>query len=413
MRASPDHHSPAETETGAGEPTGSDTGAVANPPIRTSGGSARRIVFALVGVAALTAAGLGAAMIALAVLLTLILLHEGGHFLAARACRMRVHQFFVGFGPVVWSTTRGETEYGVKAIPLGGFVRIAGMSDADRDDPRGYGKAGRFQKLAVVAAGPVANLVVALVVGFFVLFALGLPTTTTTLSGVDPSGPAYVAGLRAGDTVVAVDGAATGAWDDVVAAVERAGQTATVEVDRDGTTVTYPVAVEQVGGVNRIGVNAGEELVRKGFVESITGSVEVVRFVSGQALQGIGALVTGFGNTLSGLAGGDVNPENRPLSPVGAIQVGTSVGSDSVHSALTLVIIYSVFLAVFNLLPIPPLDGGHMAIVAVESALSAIRRRKVEVPQAVIQRIAGAFVVALLFVGAVALVLDITQPIKL
>jgi membrane-associated protease RseP (regulator of RpoE activity) len=383
------------------------------PTAPTRSGSWRRLAVVAMGAAGLHLAGYGAPVVALSVLLSLILLHETGHYLAARACGMRVHQFFVGFGPVLWSTTRGETEYGVKVLPLGGYVRIAGMSDADRDDPRGYAQSGRWQKLAVVAAGPVMNLVIALVVGFFVLLSIGVPSSSTTLGSVDEQLGAYQAGIRAGDQVVEVDGVATATWADVVAGIEQGSDPVQVVVVRDGVAERFDVPVAEVDGARRVGVAAGVAYERESFAGSVAGSVNAVRFVSGQALKGIGSLAAGFGNTLAGLTGAEVAPEYRPLSPVGAVKLGVDVGGDSLYDALSLVLIYSVFLAVFNLLPIPPLDGGHMLIVVIESVASFLKRRPVVVPAAVVQRVTLSFVVLLLGVGLVALFLDLTQPLNL
>lgn len=402
-----------DVHTSKSESVGVRTDGAEQPTRR---GSLGRGVLAIAAVGVAVGLGFGAAVLALSVLLLLILIHEGGHYLAARACRMRVHQFFVGFGPVIWSRVRGETEYGIKAIPLGGYVQIAGMGGTDRDDPRGYHRAGRLRKLAVVAAGPVANLVTALSVSFIVLYLVGVASLSPTLAGVDAAGPAGAAGIRSGDRIVAIDGHVVDTWGDVLDNVIAAGPGSTVDIDVTRGERTLQYAVPVVAGTDgraRIGVVAGQEQHRESAVDALVGSVEVVRFVSTEALDGLGGLVTGFGDTVRGLFGGQVDADNRPLSPIGAIQVGTEVGGDSLENALTLVVLYSVFLAVFNLLPIPPLDGGHMAVIAVETVLSTVRRRRVEVSPAVVGRISGAFVVALLFVGFVALLLDLTQPIQL
>ncbi|CAN5404711.1 hypothetical protein BH23ACT9_BH23ACT9_35830 [soil metagenome] len=177
----------------------------------------------------------------IAVILGAIVLHEFGHFVTAKAFGMKVSQFFVGFGPTIWSTTRGETEYGFKWIPAGGYVRIAGMSPWEEVDPADDGRLFYQQKpwkrLVVLSAGSFTHLLLAIALLFGALAFIGLPTggATNQIRAVTAESPGALAGLRAGDTIVAVDGQPTADFDEVRdLVVGQFGETIAVTVLRGG-----------------------------------------------------------------------------------------------------------------------------------------------------------------------------------
>jgi membrane-associated protease RseP (regulator of RpoE activity) len=182
-------------------------------------------------------------------------------------------------------------------------------------------------------------------------------------------------------------------------------------VERGGLRYQYPVQILRDAGLLRIGVTAETEYVTLPFKDSAFGSVEAVGGVAYSSLQGVVSLAKGLGGLVSGLFGAEVAPESRPLSPVGAVQIGAEVGGRSLFDAMQLIMVYSTFLAVFNLLPILPLDGGRITVVLYETVASAVRRKKVEVSQAAMTRASTAFTLFLLGVGLIALILDLTQPV--
>ena len=148
-----------------------------------------------------------------------IMLHEFGHYVAAKKSGMKVTEFFLGFGPRIWSFRRGETEYGIKAIPAGGYVRIIGMTNLEEvdpeDEPRTYRQATTGKRLITVLAGIIVNLVIALVLVFGILVLHGPEDVSTTINGVTKGSPAAIAGLRSGDRIVAIDGARITDWNQV------------------------------------------------------------------------------------------------------------------------------------------------------------------------------------------------------
>jgi membrane-associated protease RseP (regulator of RpoE activity) len=177
-------------------------------------------------------------------LMICIALHELGHFLAARRAGMKVTEFFIGMGPRLWSTRRGEVEYGLKAIPLGAYVRIIGMSNLEEVDPaeesRGYRAKGYWRRLSTVLAGPAVNIGIGVVLFFGLFAATGVSSPDNWSVGrVVPGGAAEAAGVQPGDRIVAVDGEAVSGWEAFTTAVDdRAGQSVELTVDRNGATET-------------------------------------------------------------------------------------------------------------------------------------------------------------------------------
>lgn len=324
------------------------------------------------------------ALVFVAALLVVILVHESGHFLAARAFRIKVEEFFVGFGPRLWSARRGETEYGLKALPFGGYVRIAGMNPfqevSPEDLPRSYGAKPIWQRALVIAAGPLTHFLMA--VAFLALFfaAIGVHDPSRPLvEEVEPTlegrvSPAAAAGLRPGDEVVAVDGRPVRSIDALVGYTrQRVGQPLTLTVRRDGGELTLratPILSEVEGErVGRLGVVLGA--VR----ERLNPAVAV-----GRAAVRTGLLIKGIVLQLEDVFGprglarmGELLTEGgarRPTDPTGIVG-GARLASEAVRAGawdylFELLVVFNVFVGVINLVPLPPLDGGHLAVLAYE-----------------------------------------------
>ncbi|MCB1246998.1 MAG: site-2 protease family protein, partial [Acidimicrobiia bacterium] len=177
--------------------------------------------------------------------------HEAGHFLAAKAVGMKATEFFFGFGPRLWSTRKGETDYGVKLIPLGGYVRIVGMNPLEEVEPSDMGRTYRekkfWEKSLVVLAGVGTNFLIAFILFFIVVMSAGVSTPTTTVEevvttveveGVEQASPAAAAGVESGDVILAVGDNEVASWDEMLDALEAAGGgPTTVTVDRDGEII--------------------------------------------------------------------------------------------------------------------------------------------------------------------------------
>ncbi|CNG31198.1 transmembrane protein [Mycobacterium tuberculosis] len=340
-------------------------------------------------------------------LLASVMLHEGGHLLTAKRFGMKATQYFVGFGPTLWSTRRGETEYGVKAIPLGGFVKIVGytpleeIDEADRD--RAFYRQPAGRRAIVIGAGVVANFAFAFVLLFAMAMTIGVPKPGTVTSTVDavstcvpatmqdgcgggrPPSPAARAGLKAGDRIVAFNGAPVADWQDLTAAIGRTkpGETVKAVVQRPGTggRVTLPITLADVGGEPFVGISA--KVV--GAAYDRTGPVDAARFAGG----GIGRTVRGIGTVAADLPTAipklfsperESTPGGQVGSVVGATEVSGQIFSsdnttrDKVALFLSLVVSVNIFLGALNVLPLLPLDGGHLAVVAYERARAGVNR---------------------------------------
>jgi membrane-associated protease RseP (regulator of RpoE activity) len=356
------------------------------------------------------------------VLLALIAFHEAGHLWAARANGVGASEFSVGFGPLLAGTNPkpGRTRFVLRAIPLGGYVRIKGMSEsgaATKDESvpgKAYGEVSPLRQVSIAAAGPAANLFLAAVVLVLSFGLIGAPAPTTTVT-VDPSGPAYAAGLRDGDKILEVAGESTAAWADVTANLTgTSAATVPVTVARGGQTFTFNVAPADSGGGRRLGVVAGSEVRRLPPVEAAAvGANATWKIVAGSAaaLAQIPQLVADIPAHIAGTA---EDQNARFVSPVGMTALAEqSFARDGILGVAVLVALISVFLGLFNLLPVPPLDGGHIVIASYEGIASRVAGREMRVNRVAVSRVAMAFAVVLLVIGVSSIVLDIVRPVAL
>jgi len=357
-------------------------------------------------------------------LLISVFLHEVGHFSTARLTGMKVTQFFMGFGPRVWSRTKGEVEYGVRALPLGAFVRIIGMNNVDEVDPADESREYRSQtfprRLLVITAGSLMHMVIAFILFLGVYASSGRQQNTgiSTVRGLaELSSPASSAGIVVGDTLISIGGIAVTDYNSVSAAIQTfsAGESISVVFEHEGVRQTRDVVLVQhptVPGRAYFGVMAddwgwkdlgiiesvGQSIADIG--ETITGSVKGV-FVALNPMNSIRHLTNSPEATL----------ETRPTTVVGISDFSGTVGrSDGLKGVLTLLASINVFVGVFNMFPLLPFDGGHAAIAIYER----VRSRKGRPYKADINKMVP---VATLVVGLLSLLLltglylDITQPL--
>ena len=306
----------------------------------------------------------------------LIVIHELGHFALARLVGMRVERFSVGFGPVLWSRHRGDTEWCLSALPLGGYVRIAGMAPGEAIDPadRGaYPNHPAWQRFLVILAGPAMNYLLALAIAVTMFATLGLPQPdpAPVAGDIIAGSAAERAGLRAGDRVLTFDGKPVGTWNDLVAAVQASpGRPVVLSVRRAGAppeAPPQPVAAtpDDRGGVGQLGIRPALVTVRAGAGEALALGVRRTNAQAASILAGLAQVVTG-------------RQKAELRGPLGIAQeMARSARAGALQFVMMLWFI-SIVLALFNLLPIPALDGGRLTFLGYELVARRPVNQKVE-----------------------------------
>ena len=360
------------------------------------------------------------------ILLVVIPIHELGHMLVARRFGFKVTEYFIGFGPRLWSRRRGEIEYGVKAIPAGGYVKIAGMnpyeSVAPEDLPRAYGSKPIWQRTLVILAGPASHFLVGALL-YFVLFATygNLDTNVVVVGDVAQTldgrvSPAKEAGLQVDDVVVRVGDMPNPTPDSLGRYVtryaeEHPDQPLAYVVERDGGTITLrivPKLVEEDGVTRgRIGFTLGPE--RLSIPEAAVVSARWVGRATSNSVAAIPKIFTqGVGRTFSVLFSDEPRRADDPTSLVGVSrQIGVAGDRGDWALFLGFAAYVTVFIGVVNLVPLPPLDGGHLMLLAWEKLTGRQADYRKLVP-------VSATVIVFLSIFAIAtVILDITEPLPL
>lgn len=366
-------------------------------------------------------------------LVVMIFLHELGHFATARWTGMKATQFFIGMGPRVWSFQRGETEYGVRAIPAGAFVRIVGMNNLDPVEPgeesRAYKNQAYWKRMVVITAGSMMHFIQALLLFTLAISVIGVPVAPEeewrigTISQLETGElPAIEAGLEPGDTILAIDGQPIPRWDDLQGAVSaRAGEEVVLDIRKaDGTLESASVELAEftdADGSTRgfIGIGVEMERERGGpfegvafFGEVFWGTLKFIpEFVSPATFARLGeAVFSGEGSAVDETSGAI---ENRPISVVGAVRIAGAPDFDWSFPIQMLGIV-NVSVGLLNLIPLLPLDGGHAAIATYER-LRSRKGRRYEMDVAKLLPLTYAVVALLAFLMISTVWLDIVDPI--
>jgi membrane-associated protease RseP (regulator of RpoE activity) len=327
-------------------------------------------------------------LIFIAGIFIMILVHELGHFVAAKRFGFKVEEFFLGFGPPLWSIRRGETRYGVKAIPLGGYVRIAGMNPfqepAPEDRDRVFTAKPAWQRAIVLVSGALTHFVLAFLLLLSYFWFLGLPVYGgAQVVGVQreldgrPS-PAAVAGLEAGDRFVEVDGRPVRSYREFLDYIDtHAGKQISLVVERDGRRVTLEATPTLFRNgrelTGRLGVIVSQAVVARDRSGPLEGVLDAGRAVGVTAVASLRAMGRAFGPEGIGrlgelVFGGGQRTLNDPVGVVGAARVaGQAAAAGLLEAFLQLFAFFNVFVGILNLLPLPPLDGGHLAVLGFES----------------------------------------------
>lgn len=332
-------------------------------------------------------------------LIVLIAIHELGHMLTAKALGVHVEEFAIGFGPPVFKRRIGKTVYSFRVILLGGFARMAGMSQKEEQGPETYHSKPPWRRALIIFAGPAVNFAAAILILAGLFFAIGNPANPTNeVAQVQPESMAAEAGMQEGDTLVAFDGEETPGWEAFTEAVNERepGDSATVTVERGGETVELSGelgASEQDPDQPLVGI--GPEPESAGPLEALVAGAVQTAQISVAYVDGLIQLITGQINFFDAAAG-----------PVGIVAVSDEVASAGIAPYIQFFALISLILAIMNLLPILPLDGGHLVVIAIEK----LRGRPVD--EETMGKIAGLFVLLLIMLVLVVTYSDISRLIS-
>ena len=390
-------------------------------------------------------------VIFLVALLFSVMLHETGHFVVAKKFGMKCTRYFVGFGPTIWSTRRGETEYGIKALPFGGFVKIIGMHSLDdvddpADEPRSFRRQPGWQRILVLCAGSFMHFVLAFLLIFGLAVGIGIENDNTTQLGTvsacvaastaqlnngtctasDKASPAKLAGLKTGDMVTAFDGKPVSNWTQLGNAIRQApaGSDAAITVKRGGRTLTLHATLASVSG--RSGAYLG---IAPSIVFQTANPVRAVQYAGtafGQVVVGsvkaVGALPAAlpklFSKDRGSTAAGQVSSVVGAAEATGAA-VAANVGWQyKVSFILLLIASLNIFVGAFNMLPLLPLDGGHVAVVVwerIRAWFARLRKRPDPglVDMAKLLPVSFSIFMVLMVFGVMLVLADIVNPVNI
>lgn len=384
-----------------------------------------------------------------------IALHEWGHYITARAFGMKVRRFFIGFGPTVFAKQRGETVYGLKAIPVGGFCDIAGMTAQDEIDPEDLPRAMYlkpwWQRIIVLSGGVIMNIIVGFLVLYGVAVSSGIPNpdvdlratvdtvqcvpetqvSATELSSCSGFGPAADAGIEHGDKILAVNGEDMESFTAIRDAIlQLPGETATLTVERGNELFDVDV---QVASVTRLATDGSEITVgavgmsslpptdvykKYGAIEGVGATARFTGDMINATWEGLKDFPAKIPGVVASIFGAERDVES-PMSVVGASRIGGEFVERSMWDMFMMMLAsLNFFLALFNLVPLPPLDGGHIAVVIYEKIRDFYRKMRGKPaggPADYTKLMPLTFAVAalLMTIGGLVIVADVVNPVRL
>jgi len=367
-------------------------------------------------------------------LLLSVMVHEFGHFVTARRYGMWVSEFFVGFGKRIWSVQRGETEFGVKAIPAGGYCRIEGMSPNDAmpegEEDRAFYKASSGKKLIVLGAGSFLHFVLGYLLLFLLFAGVGTNQVLPIIGEVVSNSAAQSAGIQVGDEVTSINGVEVTTWyKDVEAIRNSQGKELALGLLRDGQSITITATprLTDIDGTERyvLGIVNITGLKRSGVIESASNSFKVTKSFLSESVKSLAKLPEKIPALWGATVRGEERDANGLVGVVGVARVsGEAVGSDKLTpmerlaTFLLIVASLNIFVGIFNLLPILPLDGGHMAVAIADEIRAFLARlrgrpRPAPIDVTVLTPITMVVFVVLACLTLLLLVADVINPVTL
>ncbi|MET0904348.1 MAG: RIP metalloprotease [Acidimicrobiales bacterium] len=419
-----------------------------------------KLLLLLTGVVALGVFGGAGWFIMIAAIVVMIFLHELGHYLTAKWSGMKVTEFFLFFGPKIWSFKRGETEYGIKCIPAGAYVRILGMSNLEtdvlpEDEPRTYRQQSYPKRLLVVSAGSLMHLLQAFVLLFVAFTLVGVPgnsplaprlggdepdETAWTVGSVSEDSAAALAGLEVGDDILTIGGEPVSVWEDVGDQVAPyPGEAVPIVVLRDGEEVQLDATLgsrpardgETDGDKGFLGISPQDELLPTVHVNVFHGMAEAGQLtveLMGRTVTGLASFFTGgVDDFAADVAEGGTQPTEpaptasepgtrvdddgqRVLSIFGIARLGAGIFEEGLFGFLILMATVNISIGLLNMIPLLPLDGGHAAI-ATSERIRSIGGRRYMADVSRLLPITYAVFMFMVLLGVSAIYLDIVDPI--
>ena len=367
-------------------------------------------------------------------LLFSVMVHEFGHYITARKFGMRVSEFFLGFGKRIYSFERGETEFGLKAIPAGGYCKIEGMAPNDEmpegEEGRAFYKASSAKKLIVLGAGSFLHFVLGFLLLFFLFVGIGTNQVLPVISEVVSNSAAQAAGIQPGDEIVAINGKKVTEWyKDVEVIRQSQGAELTLDLNRDGEllTIVTNARLTDVDGTKRyvLGIINDVGLKRSSVLLSVKNSAIVTKSFLTESVKSLAKLPEKIPALWGATVRGEERDANGLVGVVGVARVsGQAVGSDKLTpmerlaTFILIVASLNIFVGIFNLLPILPLDGGHMAVAIADEIRAFLARlrgrpRPAPIDVTVLTPITMVVFVVLATLTLLLLVADVINPVTL
>jgi membrane-associated protease RseP (regulator of RpoE activity) len=374
---------------------------------------------------------LGILAFAVALLLS-VMVHEFGHYITAKRFDMKVTEFFLGFGQRIWSFRRGETEFGIKAIPAGGYCRIEGMTPRDEmpagEEGRAFFTASSLRKLIVLGAGSTAHFIIGFILIFAIFFGVGFNALLPNVAKVSPNSAAAASGIHAGDEILAIDGVQVKDWaKDSLKIAQSKGQPLTFTIARGAQKLTITAAPTYLKAEKRymLGIVTKVGIKREGFIQATKDATNATGVLIRESVKSLIALPTKVPQLIRETFGHEKRDPNGLVGVVGAARVsGDAISSNKLSNTerigtfMLLIASLNIFVGLFNLLPLLPLDGGHMAVAIADEIRAFFARlrgkaRPAGIDVNVLTPLTMGVFAVLAVLTVILLIADILNPVSL